>query len=173
MSETASHLRRRRPCSVLIADDHDDSRSAQRLVLEDSGFSVIEARSGLDALVLAQASRPRIMLLDIVLPEIDGLQLTRMLRADPTLRGSGIIAVTAHTGQDYRVAAFAAGCDEFVTKPVPSTLLVELVRRYARRPVRTGYELEPLGRIGAIARELAVHARPLAAKAFDEVEPSS
>jgi two-component system cell cycle response regulator DivK len=169
MNESEIPARRRRPCSVLIADDHDDSRSAERLVLEDAGFSVIEARSGFDALVLAQASRPRVLLLDIVLPEIDGLELTRMLRADPALRDSAIIAVTAFTGQDYRDAAFAAGCDEFLTKPVRMTLLVELVRRFARRPVHTGYDLERRDRIGVMAGDLAVHAP--ATPALAVVEP--
>ncbi len=146
MSDDTPHVRRRLPCGVLIADDHDASRSASRLVLEDCGFAVIEARSGFDALVLAQICQPRILLLDIVLPEIDGLQLTRMLRADPTLRGSAIIAITAFTGHDYREGAMAAGCDAFVTKPVSAPALVELVRRYARRPV-AGPSL-PMGRPG-------------------------
>src|SRR5258705_7223333 len=145
MNDPMPKVRRRRPCSVLIADDHDHSRSAERLVLEDCGFSVIEAWSGFDALVLAQANRPRVLLLDIVLPEIDGLQLTRMLRADPTLRHCAIIAVTAFIGQDYREAAFAAGCDEFMTKPVDATHLVDLVRHYARRPAQPGYDPELLG----------------------------
>jgi two-component system cell cycle response regulator DivK len=145
MDDPATKARRRQQCCVLIADDHDHSRSAARLVLEDCGFSVIEARSGFDALVLAQASRPRVLLLDIVLPEIDGLQLTRMLRADPTMRHSAIIAVTAFTGHDYREAAFAAGCDDFVTKPVVPAHLVELVRRLARRPGHADRDLELLG----------------------------
>jgi two-component system cell cycle response regulator DivK len=151
MDDPATTTRRRHPCCVLIADDHDHSRSAERLVLEDCGFSVIEARSGFDALVLAQASRPRVLLLDIVLPEIDGLQLTRMLRADPTMRHSAIIAVTAFTGHDYRDAAFAAGCDDFVTKPVVAAHLVELVRRLARRPGHVDHDLELLGAGAAIA----------------------
>jgi CheY-like chemotaxis protein len=121
------------PDSVLIADDHDHTRSAARLVLEDAGFDVSEARTGYDALVLAQITRPRVLLVDIVLPEIDGLALTRMLRADPALRHCAIIAFTAFSGSDYRDAAFAAGCDEFVTKPVAATHLVGLVRQYARR----------------------------------------
>ena len=142
MSHASAHLRRRQPSSVLIADDHDHSRSAARLVLEEAGFAVIEARTGYDALVLAQITRPRVMLLDIVLPEIDGLELTRMLRADPTLRHCAIIAFTAFSGNDYRDAAFAAGCNEFVTKPVAAPHLVELVRLYVRRPVSPAPDLE-------------------------------
>jgi two-component system, cell cycle response regulator len=143
MSDSSHHLRRRRPSSVLIADDHDHSRSAARLVLEDAGFGVIEARTGFDALVLAQISRPCVSLLDIVLPEIDGLQLTRMFRADPAMRDSAIIAITAHSVHEYRDAAIEAGCDEFMTKPVGAPHLVELVRLYARRRSRPAYEHHP------------------------------
>jgi CheY-like chemotaxis protein len=156
MSECSQETRRRRPSSVLIADDHDQSRSAARLVLEDSGFAAIEARTGFDALVLAQISRPRILLLDIVLPEIDGLQLTRMFRADPAMRNSAIIAITAFTGHDYRDAALEAGCDEFVTKPVAARHLVGLVRMYARRPLHFQYDLP--GTAGAVAGVTGLHA---------------
>jgi two-component system cell cycle response regulator DivK len=133
MTADARDGRRGVPESVLIADDHDHTRSAARLVLENAGFAVSEARTGYDALVLAQIIRPRVMLVDIVLPEIDGLALTRMLRADPALRHCAIIAFTAFSGSDYRDAAFAAGCDEFATKPVAASHLVGLVRQYARR----------------------------------------
>jgi CheY-like chemotaxis protein len=163
MSDDQTETRRRRPSSVLIADDHDHSRSAARLVLEDSGFAVIEARSGFDALVVAQLNRPRIMLLDIVLPEIDGLQLTRMFRADPAMRHCAIIAITAFTGHDYRDAAFDAGCDEFVTKPVAASHLVGLVRMYARTPFPLDYDLPVAG--GAVVGVGAIHAgAPLSAR---------
>jgi len=173
MTDSSPKLRRRRPTTVLIVDDHDHSRFAERLVLEDSGFAVIEARSGFDALVLAQASRPRVMLLDIVLPEIDGLQLTRMLRADPTMRHCAIIAVTAFIGQDYREAAFAAGCDEFMTKPVDATHLVDLVRHYARRPAPPGYDMELLGAGGTIAGQRVGLASPSRSVPAGDLPPST
>ncbi|MFL5607223.1 MAG: response regulator [Gemmatimonadaceae bacterium] len=147
----SSEFGRRAEDCVLIADDHEHSRSAARLVLEDSGFTVIEARTGYDALVLARIRRPCVMLLDIVLPEIDGIELTRMMRADPVLRYSAIIAFTACSGSDYREAALAAGCDEFVTKPVAAPHLVELVRLCARRVAPSANDHELLGAAGAIA----------------------
>lgn len=129
--------RRHLPCEVLIVDDHEPSRSASRLVLQEHGFAVIEARSGFNALVLAQISRPRIILMDIALPEIDGLELTRMLRADPAMRHCAIIALTAFTGHEYRDAALTAGCDAFMTKPFATAQLLDVVRVYARRQVPT------------------------------------
>lgn len=139
ISNVPDHSRRHLPCEVLIVDDHDHSRSASRLVLEEHGFAVIEARSGFDALVIAQVSRPRIILMDIALPEIDGLQLTRMLRADPVMRHCAIVALTAFTGQEYRDSALAAGCDAYMTKPFSSVELLDVVRLYARRPQHAAY----------------------------------
>jgi CheY-like chemotaxis protein len=125
--------RRRAPCVVLVAEDHDDTRVAERIVLEAFGFVVKEARTGLDALAIAQASRPRIILLDLVLPEIDGPQLARMLRADPMTRDAALLAVSASTGPEARHVALSAGCDDFVAKPVPPLCLVRMVRLHVRR----------------------------------------
>lgn len=124
--------RRRAPCVVLVAEDHDDTRIAERIVLEAFGFVVKEARTGLDALAIAQASRPRVVLLDLVLPEIDGPQLARMLRADPTTRDAALLAISASVNPDARTEALNAGCDAFVAKPVPPLVLVRMVRRHVR-----------------------------------------
>src|SRR5262249_19577476 len=117
----ASHAtppgRRHAPCVVLVAEDHDDTRMAERIVLEAFGFVVKEACTGLDALAIAQASRPRIVLLDLVLPEIDGPQLARMLRADPATQSAALIAISASVNPDARQEALNAGCDAFVAKP--------------------------------------------------------
>src|SRR6185295_2569199 len=140
-------LRRRSPCTVLIVEDDDGTRLAERLVLESFGFFVREASSGLDALALAQVSRPRIVLLDIILPEIDGRQLARMLRADPSTRHAALLAVSALSGPEERERAITAGCDEFISKPVPPLHLVRMVRLYARRDERLhhgAYDFDPL-----------------------------
>jgi CheY-like chemotaxis protein len=130
--------RRRAPCIVLVAEDHDDTRIAERIVLEAFGFVVKEARTGLDALAIAQASRPRIVLLDLVLPEIDGPQLARMLRADPMTRDAALLAVSASTAPEAKEAALSAGCDAFVAKPVPPLALVRMVRLHVRREAALG-----------------------------------
>ena len=129
----STSARRRAPCVVLIAEDHDDTRMAERIVLEAFGFVVKEARTGLDALAIAQASRPRIVLIDLVLPEIDGPQLARMLRADPTTRDAALLAVSASGSPEAKQSALNAGCDAFVAKPIPPLLLVRMVRRHVRR----------------------------------------
>lgn len=131
---------------VLVAEDHDDTRVAQRLVLEHFGFGVTEARTGLDALAVAQVSHPNIVLIDIVLPEIDGCELARMLRADVTTRHASLIALSAVGDPETRKRALDAGCDVFVAKPVPPLVLVRLVQRFARRRTTRAYDFDPMER---------------------------
>jgi CheY-like chemotaxis protein len=152
MIENRYPTRRRLPCSVLVVDDHDEVRGALRLVLEHFGFAVRDAATGLDALALAQASRPRIVLLDMVLPEIDGQLLARMLRADPMTRHAALVATSASAAPETRTEALSAGCDEFLVKPIEPLHLVATVRAYARR--RPGYDLDPLDESGLSARAL-------------------
>ena len=147
----AGKARRRLPCSVLVADDHDDLREAVRLVLEYFGFAVHTAATGLDALALALATRPRILLLDMVLPAIDGEHLARMLRADPTTRDAAIIATSA--SHSLRAVAMSAGCDTFVGKPTAPLRLVSTVRYYARHP-RVRYDFDPIEPSGPFATPL-------------------
>src|SRR3954470_14576126 len=149
--ERGVKARRRLPCTVLVADDHDDLRDALRVVLEYYGFAVHTAATGLDALALAQATRPRIMLLDMVLPAIDGEHLARMLRADPTTRDAALIATSA--SHSLRAAAMKAGCDTFVGKPVAPMRLLSTVRYYARHP-RSRYAFDPIESSGPFATTL-------------------
>jgi|SRR5215468_7591885 len=128
--------RRRSPCTVLVVDDDDDTRLAERVVLEHYGFVVREASRGLEALALAQMSRPRIVLLDMVLPEIDGPQLAQMLRCDPALRDAALVAISASNAAEDRRRALDAGCDEFLYKPMTPTSLASAIIRQARRPSR-------------------------------------
>lgn len=113
--------------TVLLVEDHDDTRAAERLVLEDAGFVVAEATTGLDALALTLATQPRVVLLDMVLPGIDGAQLARMLRADPSTRSVALLGFSASCSAEDRMAALEAGCDAFLSKPVPPHQLVTAV----------------------------------------------
>ena len=144
-NEPRPPTRRRAPCVVLIVDDHDESRITQRLVLEHFGFAVTEAQNGLDGLAVALASQPSIVLIDVILPEVDGCELARMLRADSTTRNAALIAISAMADPETRDRALRAGCDEFITKPVPPLQLVRVIQRYARRgtAART-YDFDPM-----------------------------
>jgi CheY-like chemotaxis protein len=116
---------------VLVADDHDDSRAIARVVLENAGFRVVESRTGPETLQLVRAERPSIVLLDIVMPELNGWDVARRLRADPVCRDVRIIAVTALASPHDRDLTFAAGCDDLLIKPVLPRLLVATLKYYA------------------------------------------
>jgi CheY-like chemotaxis protein len=122
-------------CGVLIVEDHDDTRAAERLVLEEAGYVVAEASTGLDALALTLATRPRVVLLDMVLPGIDGMQLARMIRADPSTCTVGLLALSASCSPEDRANALRAGCDAFLSKPVPPFRLVAAVESLMRASV--------------------------------------
>jgi CheY-like chemotaxis protein len=123
------------PPLVLVVDDHDDSRTIARLVLESAGFRVIDARTGFEGLRLALDAKPLVVLLDLVLPGVDGWEIARLLRLESSTRDCVIVAVTAVASTEDHDRALLAGCDEVLTKPVPPTTMLDTVRRYVGLPV--------------------------------------
>lgn len=116
---------------ILIVDDHEDSRIITRLVLEQAGFEVSEACTGPEGLRLAIEERPRLVLVDIMLPGMDGFELSRRLRANAATRETRLVALTARADRRTREESLLAGCDAFLAKPVHlaalrSTILEEL-----------------------------------------------
>ena len=123
---------------ILVVDDHEPSRTLARLVLERAGFRVAEAATGRDGLRQAQVLRPAVVLLDIILPELDGWTVARLLREDVRTRECVILALTAWTGVGVGegARALAIGFDEVLTKPVlPRTLAAVVARYVAERPM--------------------------------------
>jgi CheY-like chemotaxis protein len=123
------------PPLVLVIDDHDDSRTIARLVLESAGFRVVDARTGFEGLRIALDAKPLVVLLDLVLPGVDGWEIARLLRLESSTRDAVIVAVTAVATPDDHDRALLAGCDEVLTKPVPPTTMLDTVRRYVGLPV--------------------------------------
>ncbi|MEN8376520.1 MAG: response regulator [Gemmatimonadota bacterium] len=115
-----------RPRRILVAEDHRDSLEALRLMFEAAGFEVITAENGLQAVAKAQSERPDIILMDMMMPSMDGFTATRTLR-DRALT-TPIIAVTAMEGA--RVRALEAGADDFVPKPIDFRALCRKVKRW-------------------------------------------
>lgn len=99
-----------------------------RLALEGKGYRIIEADNGAKAVELAEKKRPDIILMDLSLPVMDGIEATEKIRAGRKLDGVPIIAVTAHQETDFRAGAKAAGFDAYVTKPLDVDFLGELIR---------------------------------------------
>jgi CheY-like chemotaxis protein len=104
------------PPTVLIAEDHEDSREALRTLLDALGYRVLVARNGAEAVEVAHAATPDLILMDMMMPSVDGFQATRTLRADPAFRQVPIVAITAMEGA--REAVFEAGCSDVVVKPI-------------------------------------------------------
>jgi hypothetical protein len=114
---------------VLIVDDARDNREAYAEYLRFRGFQTLEAATGSEALQQALAQRPDVILLDLRLPDIDGLEVSKYVRATPDLRHSKIIAVSAAVYPADMAAALASGCDAFLQKPCPPDLLVAEIAR--------------------------------------------
>jgi len=115
--------------TVLLVEDTEDNRQMMRRLLEMSGFRVVEAINGKEAIKAAFEVRPQIILMDLSLPFIDGLAATRQIRGLPELKGVPIVAVSAHDTADFHSEALDAGCDAYVTKPIDYPELEDLVNR--------------------------------------------
>ena len=124
--------KRQRP-RVLVVDDYLDARELYSEYLQYSGFDVIEAGNGVEALARAADSAPDIILMDLSLPVMDGWEAMRRLKADKTTADIPIVALTGHALAGILEGAKKAGCDAFVTKPcLPEDLVKEIQK--VRRP---------------------------------------
>ncbi len=130
----------RAPLDVLIAEDDSYTRLAVRLLLEAEGYSCAEAEDGRAAVETAHAAPPRIVLMDLMMPDVDGFTATRQLRSDPRTRDVRIHCLTALNFPAARRAAEDAGCDGYITKPFTVEELLEAVSN-AVYALRTGDEL--------------------------------
>ena len=119
-----------RKLAVLIVEDDPSSRLLATATLEGDGFVVAAAASAEEALKLIAGQAPELILMDIELPGMDGIELTRKLKADPATAGIAIIALTAYTMPLHHRAAMAAGCAGYIAKPVSPALLSARVRAY-------------------------------------------
>jgi CheY-like chemotaxis protein len=120
------------PCvipAVLIAEDDQDTRHLTKLLLEMEGCCAIEAANGLEAFRAALTLKLHLILMDIDMPIMNGLEATRCLRHNECTRRVPIVAVTAHNNQ-RRQEAFDAGCNDFLQKPLMITTLRDVLARY-------------------------------------------
>ena len=116
---------------VLIGEDEPDNQVILQTVVESLvGVRAAVAGDGLAVLASVSRERPKMILLDLMMPGLDGFQVTRQLKADPMTASIPIVAVSAMARPDDREAALAAGCDEFVRKPFELDDLEAVIRTY-------------------------------------------
>ena len=114
----------------LVVEDFEDSRFMMRRLLEMSGYDVLEASDGEQAVTMAVEAKPVLILMDLSLPKLDGLAATRQIRQKKGLKRVPIVAVSAHDSPESRTEALEAGCDEYVTKPIDFDNLHAILRRF-------------------------------------------
>jgi CheY-like chemotaxis protein len=114
--------------TILIVDDFDDTRLLLRTWLQRKGFRVVEAENGHRAVAAAERDRPDLIIMDVEMPELDGLAATRKIRELSTFQDLPIVAVSAYGAEQYRDRAIAAGCSEYVSTPFEPEELERLIR---------------------------------------------
>jgi len=122
----------REPARILVVDDVADNVEILRTRLESLGYEVAVATDGEQALEAVRADPPDLLLLDIMMPKIDGLEVVRRIKADPTLPFIPVVLVTAKANPRDVVAGLDAGGDDYLTKPVDHAALVARVRAMLR-----------------------------------------
>lgn len=113
--------------TILVVDDNRENLKLARLLLRGEGYEVLTAQDAEEALDILKSGHPRLILMDIQLPGMDGLELTRRIKADPATRGIVIIALTAYAMKGDDQKAFDAGCDGYLSKPVDTQALPRVI----------------------------------------------
>lgn len=114
--------------TILVVDDFDDTRLLLRTWLERRGFRVIEAENGVEAVDKARHESPDLIIMDMEMPQLDGLSATRRIRQQENLSATPIVAVSAYGADQFRELALAAGCDEYVSTPFEPVALERIIR---------------------------------------------
>ncbi|TCT00993.1 response regulator [Aquabacter spiritensis] len=118
------------PKTVMIVEDNELNMKLFHDLLEAHGYRTVETRNGIEAMGLARTHRPDLILMDIQLPEVSGLEVTKWLKADPDLQHIPVVAVTAFAmkGDEERIRA--GGCEAYLSKPISVAKFLSTVREY-------------------------------------------
>src|SRR4030081_2931823 len=116
--------------TVLVVEDNELNMKLFHDVLEASGYNIVQTRNGLEAIDLARTHRPDLILMDIQLPEISGLEVTKWIKEDDDLRAIPIIAVTAFAMKGDEEKIREGGCEAYIAKPISVANFLETVERF-------------------------------------------
>lgn len=123
---------------VLVVEDNERNRKVVRIVLNAQGYEVLEATNADEALEILRTDTPDLILMDIGLPGMSGDELTRQIKAAPQWANLPIIALTAHAMKGEREQFLDAGCDDYISKPIDTHVLVDLVQNYLPKDEKNG-----------------------------------
>ncbi|MFC5193912.1 MULTISPECIES: response regulator transcription factor [Bizionia] len=124
---------KKRNIKILLVDDEPDILEIVGYNLSSEGYEIFTAKNGLKAVKLAKKVRPHLIIMDVMMPEMDGIEACELLRKEPDLKETIITFLTAR-GEDYsQVAGFDAGADDYITKPIKPKVLISKVKSLLRR----------------------------------------
>lgn len=116
--------------TILLVEDNPVNMELAADLLELAGYVVLQAPSAEEAIAKARVAQPRLILMDVSLPEVDGLTATKALKEDPVTKAIPVIALTAHAMKGDEETALAAGCDGYLTKPIDTRTFADSVARF-------------------------------------------
>ncbi|MEJ2571773.1 MAG: response regulator [Anaerolineales bacterium] len=123
--------------TVLYVEDTVDNRILVRRILQAEGYNILEAGSAQEGLKLALSEQPDLILVDINLPEVDGLTFTKRLKSDPNLARVPIVALTANVLRGDRERSLRAGCDGYIQKPIDVDLFPSQIKHFIKQPTQS------------------------------------
>ena len=124
---------KKKDITILLVDDEQDILEIVSYNLEQEGYKVITASNGSEAIVKAKKNIPHLIIMDVMMPEMDGMEACEHIRKNPELRNTIITFLTARSEEYSQVAGFEAGADDYITKPIKPKLLVSKVKALLRR----------------------------------------
>ena len=149
---------------ILVVDDEPDALEILGFKLKEAGYTPILAKDGARALTAARDERPALIVLDLMLPEVDGLEVCKILRRDPTTAAIPILMLTARAAEMDRVIGLELGADDYVTKPFSPRELVLRIRKLLAR-TKAADEPAALLRLGELEIDVPRHSVTIAGKA--------
>ncbi len=125
------------PKKILLVDDEPDILEFMEYNLKKENFSIFKAHNGKEAILIAKAQLPDLIILDIMMPEMDGIETCRMIREDDSLKDTLVAFLTARNEDYSQVAGFDVGADDYITKPIKPRVLVSRIHALLRRATKT------------------------------------